>query len=370
MSGDPLSKRLPPEIDELLTWPIQEPAARRLWSHKRKLKTSYDDIFYRPPGHVVDNTTGDDAPAKKKRRTDNSSKGKPRVTPCTGCILRMAENGPEHVCCYTDSKLDGPSCYDCARNRRECNQVNSAILSYLRMPSNLVFQPVGKAAKLGEALQKMALGITNGNTVSLRPILTVLPRLTLLKKSYEWSTKMEWTRKSKEAKASVKAIQETPGVAPEGKFQNRSEESKPRSAPDGKVPHTERTRFLSNNPTPIIKSEQHDVVSPQGMSVPGSVTLPQLQDIPRYGPPPLESQLQGSIARLEVTMNRVADNLEANNSLLRQLIGQSVKNTNDLLEVNRENGARLDTNNKLLRQMLDKTGPSKEGPEVDLLTFE
>ncbi|TXC05340.1 hypothetical protein FocTR4_00001877 [Fusarium oxysporum f. sp. cubense] len=346
MSGDPLSKRLPPEIDEL------EPAARRLWSHKRKLKTSYDDIFYRPPGHVVDNTTGDDAPAKKKRRTDNSSKGKPRVTPCTGCILRMAENGPEHVCCYTDSKLDGPSCYDCARNRRECNQ------------------PVGKAAKLGEALQKMALGITNGNTVSLRPILTVLPRLTLLKKSYEWSTKMEWTRKSKEAKASVKAIQETPGVAPEGKFQNRSEESKPRSAPDGKVPHTERTRFLSNNPTPIIKSEQHDVVSPQGMSVPGSVTLPQLQDIPRYGPPPLESQLQGSIARLEVTMNRVADNLEANNSLLRQLIGQSVKNTNDLLEVNRENGARLDTNNKLLRQMLDKTGPSKEGPEVDLLTFE
>ncbi|KAJ9429487.1 hypothetical protein QL093DRAFT_2092675 [Fusarium oxysporum] len=285
MSGDPLSKRLPPEIDEL------------------------DDIFYRPPDHVVDNTTGDDAPAKKKRRTDNSSKGKPRVTPCTGCILRMAENGPEH--------------------------------------------PVGKAAKLGEALQKMALGITNGNT-----------------KSYEWSTKMEWTRKSKEAKASVKAIQETPGVAPEGKFQNRSEESKPRSAPDGKVPHTERTSFLSNNPTPIIKSEQRDVVSPKGMSVPGSVTVPQLQDIPRYGPPPLESQLQGSIARLEVTMNRVADNLEANNSLLRQLIGQSVKNTNDLLEVNRENGAHLDTTNKLLRQMLDKTGPSKEGPEVDLLTFE
>ncbi|KAJ4136923.1 hypothetical protein NW765_012175 [Fusarium oxysporum] len=346
MSGDPLSKRLPPEIDEL------EPAARRLWSHKRKVKTSYDDIFYRPPDHVVDNTTGDDAPAKK-RRTDNSSKGKPRVTPCTGCILRMAENGPEHVCCYTDSKLDGPSCYDCARNRRECNQVNSSLLSYLRMPSDLVLQPVGKAAKLGEALQKMALGITNGNT-----------------KSYEWSTKMEWTRKSKEAKASVKAIQETPGVAPEGKFQNRSEESKPRSAPDGKVPHTERTRFLSNNPTPIIKSEQRDVVSPQGMSVPGSVTVPQLQDIPRYGPPPLESQLQGSIARLEVTMNRVADNLEANNSLLRQLIGQSVKNTNDLLEVNRENGAHLDTTNKLLRQMLDKTGPSKEGPEVDLLTFE
>ncbi|KAG7438601.1 hypothetical protein Forpi1262_v001643 [Fusarium oxysporum f. sp. raphani] len=346
MSGDPLSKRLPPEIDEL------EPAARRLWSHKRKVKTSYDDIFYRPPDHVVDNTTGDDAPVKKKRRTGNSSKGKPRVTPCTGCILRMAENGPEHVCCYTDSKLDGPSCYDCARNRRECNQ------------------PVGKAAKLGEALQKMALGITNGNTVSLRPILTVLSRLTLLKKSYEWSTKIEWTRKSKEAKASVKAIQETPGVAPEGKFQNRSEESKPRSAPDGKVPHTERTRFLSNNPTPIIKSEQHDVVSPQSMSVPGSVSVPQLQDIPRYGPPPLESQLQGSIARLEMTMNRIADNLEANNSLLRQLIGQSVKNTNDLLEVNRENGARLDTTNKLLRQMLDKTGPSKEGPEVDLLTFE
>ncbi|EXK93723.1 hypothetical protein FOQG_04943 [Fusarium oxysporum f. sp. raphani 54005] len=347
MSGDPLSKRLPPEIDEL------EPAARRLWSHKRKVKTSYDDIFYRPPDHVVDNTTGDDAPVKKKRRTGNSSKGKPRVTPCTGCILRMAENGPEHVCCYTDSKLDGPSCYDCARNRRECNQVNSVLLSYLRMPSNLVLQPVGKAAKLGEALQKMALGITNGNT-----------------KSYEWSTKIEWTRKSKEAKASVKAIQETPGVAPEGKFQNRSEESKPRSAPDGKVPHTERTRFLSNNPTPIIKSEQHDVVSPQSMSVPGSVSVPQLQDIPRYGPPPLESQLQGSIARLEMTMNRIADNLEANNSLLRQLIGQSVKNTNDLLEVNRENGARLDTTNKLLRQMLDKTGPSKEGPEVDLLTFE
>ncbi|KAJ4099531.1 hypothetical protein NW760_011347 [Fusarium oxysporum] len=329
MSGDPLSKRLQPEIDEL------------------------DDIFYRPPDHVVDNTTGDDAPAKKKRRTDNSSKGKPRVTPCTGCILRMAENGPEHVCCYTDSKLDGPSCYDCARNRRECNQVNSVLLSYLRMPSNLVLQPVGKAAKLGEALQKMALGITNDNT-----------------KSYEWSAKIEWTRKSKEAKASVKAIQETPGVAPEGKFQNRSEESKPRSAPDGKVPHTERTRFLSNNPTPIIKSEQHDVVSPQSMSVPGSVSVPQLQDIPRYGPPPLESQLQGSIARLEMTMNRIADNLEANNSLLRQLIGQSVKNTNDLLEVNRENGARLDTTNKLLRQMLDKTGPSKEGPEVDLLTFE
>ncbi|KAF6528962.1 hypothetical protein HZS61_000274 [Fusarium oxysporum f. sp. conglutinans] len=346
MSGDPLSKRLPPEIDEL------EPAARRLWSHKRKVKTSYDDIFYRPPDHVVDNTTGDDAPVKKKRRTGNSSKGKPRVTPCTGCILRMAENGPEHVCCYTDSKRDGPSCDDCARNRRECNQ------------------PVGKAAKLGEALQKMALGITNGNTISLRPILTVLPRLTLLKKSYEWSTKMEWTRKSKEAKASVKAIQETPGVAPEGKFQNRSEESKPRSAPDGKVPHTERTRFLSNKPTPIIKSGQHDVVSPQSMSVPGSVSVPQLQDIPRYGPPPLESQLQGSIARLEMTMNRIADNLEANNSLLRQLIGQSVKNTNDLLEVNRENGARLDTTNKLLRQMLDKTGPSKEGPEVDLLTFE
>ncbi|EXM29187.1 hypothetical protein RAB80_000397 [Fusarium oxysporum f. sp. vasinfectum] len=347
MSGDPLSKRLQPEIDEL------EPAARRLWSHKRKVKTSYDDIFYRPPDHAVDNTTGDGTPAKKKRRTDNSSKGKPRVTPCTGCILRMAENGPEHVCCYTDSKLDGPSCYDCARNRRGCNQVNSVLLSYLRMPFNLVLQPVGKAAKLGEALQKMALGITNGNT-----------------KSYEWSTKMEWTRKSKEAKASVKAIQETPGVAPEGKFQNRSEESKPRSAPDGKVPHTERTRFLSNNPTPIIKSEQHDVVSPQSMSVPGSVSVPQLQDIPRYGPPPLESQLQGSIARLEMTMNRIADNLEANNSLLRQLIGQSVKNTNDLLEVNRENCARLDTTNKLLRQMLDKTGPSKEGPEVDLLTFE
>ncbi|EXA54316.1 hypothetical protein FOVG_01810 [Fusarium oxysporum f. sp. pisi HDV247] len=347
MSGDPLSKRLPPEIDEL------EPAARRLWSHKRKVKTSYDDIFYRPPDHVVDNTTGDDAPVKKKRRTGNSSKGKPRVTPCTGCILRMAENGPEHVCCYIDSKRDGPSCDDCARNRRECNQVNSALLSYLRMPSNLVLQPVGKAAKLGEALQKMALGITNGNT-----------------KSYEWSTKIEWTRKSKEAEASVKAIQETPGVAPEGKFQNRSEESKPRSAPDGKVPHTERTRFLSNNPTPIIKSEQHDVVSPQSMSVPGSVSVPQLQDIPRYGPPPLESQLQGSIARLEMTMNRIADNFEANNSLLRQLIGQSVKNTNDLLEVNRENGARLDTTNKLLRQMLDKTGPSKEGPEVDLLTFE
>lgn len=118
MSGDPLSKRLPPDIDELVscpprhplsthlgvTWPIQEPAARRLWSHKRKVKTSYDDIFYRPPDHVVDNTTGDDAPAKK-RRTDNSSKGKPRVTPCTGCILRMAENGPEHVCCYTDCML-------------------------------------------------------------------------------------------------------------------------------------------------------------------------------------------------------------------------------------------------------------------------
>ncbi|KAF4953870.1 hypothetical protein FGADI_5662 [Fusarium gaditjirri] len=352
MSDDTLSKRLQPDINGPvschplhsastpleLTWQIQESAIRRFLKHKRRLSNTPDDsLIYHGPGYVVDNAAGDEAPEKKKRRTDNSrignsSKGKPRVTPYTGCISRMADNGPEHACYYTDSKPDGPSCYDCTRNRRECNQ------------------PVGNAAKLGEVLQKMALRITNGNT-----------------KSHDWSTKMEWTRKARAAKASVKVIQETPGVAPDRKLQNRSEESTPKSVPDGKVPHSEGSRFFSNNPTPIIKSEQHETASPQSMSIPRSITVPQLQEIPHYGPPPHESQLQGSIARLEVTMNRVADSLEANNSLLRQLMDQSVKNTNDLLEVNRQNGARLDTTNNLLRQMLDKKSPPKEVPKVDLL---
>jgi hypothetical protein len=178
-------------------------------------------------------------------------------------------------------------------------------------------------------------------------------------------------------------------TAPDERLQSASEEPKP--APASNAPPTESIHIFSNGSTHPIKSEQHYMAPPQGMSVPGSFAAPQhhsavqnppiFQSIPtdgfmnpqgisHHGLRPFDNQPQCSITRLELTMNRVAESLETNNRLLRQLVAQGAQNTNALVNFNRENGIRLDGTNRLVRRVVGEIGAFREGTEADLPLFE
>ncbi|RBR13432.1 hypothetical protein FVER53590_09608 [Fusarium verticillioides] len=266
-------------------------------------------------GNSIDN---DSPPAKKKSTSKNRIpiKDKPRETPCVRCISRMAEKGHKHICYSQGSKFVS-TCYDCARHHSSYKP------------------PVGEAAELGKQLQNFARHIADSQSAGDR------------------ATQAEWFRRATATKASFTAIQEMPSVAPGQESQSVSEESEP--APSSNSPAFDDIQPVSNIPPHPIQSGQHHMASSQGMSVPGSFAAPQnppvFQDIPadgfmdpqghpfkdisQDGPGPHNNQPQCPFRRLESALNRIAAGVEANNSLMQQILASGDRNINNPINFNR-----------------------------------
>ncbi|KAG9506814.1 hypothetical protein J7337_000356 [Fusarium musae] len=213
-------------------------------------------------------------------------------------------------------------------------------------------QPVGEAAELGKQLQNFARHIADSQSVSLRPFPHDVWYADSLKAG-DRATQAEWFRRATATKASFTAIQEMPSVAPGQESQSVSEESEP--APSSNSPAFDDIQPVSNIPPHPIQSGQHHMASSQGMSVPGSFAAPQnppvfqdipadgfmdpqghpFQDISQDGPGPYNNQPQCPFRRLESALNRIAAGVEANNSLMQQILASGDRNINNPINFNR-----------------------------------
>ncbi|KAF9767066.1 hypothetical protein IL306_000398 [Fusarium sp. DS 682] len=148
---------------------------------------------------------------------------------------------------------------------------------------------------------------------------------------------------------------------------------------------------LSDGPKIPPKSENHGVAPAQDVASHGGISIPQQhsaaydgsvpQAIPAHGisqaqgfsplgMPATSNQLAASIDRLGTAMNRVVESVERNNRLMRQLLVQDVQHTHILVNASRENTARLDESNRLVRRVVDEMSAFREGTEADLPLFE
>ncbi|KAF5581219.1 hypothetical protein FPANT_9031 [Fusarium pseudoanthophilum] len=273
-------------------------------------------------GNSIDN---DSPPAKKKpTRRRIPIKDKPRKLPCMRCISRMAHKGYKHFCC-SPARLPlrpGKSafpCYDCARLRSSCKD------------------PVGEAAELRKQLQKFARHIVDSQSAG------------------DVATEAEWRRRATAAKAFLIQIREMPSVAPDQESQSVSEEPEPAPSNVDGLPRFDGIQPSSNVPTHPIQSGQQHMAPPQDASVPGGFAAPQnlpvfqdipadlfmdpqgnfFQDISQDGPGPFNNQPQCPFRRLESTLNRIAAGVEANNSLMQQILARGGQNTNNPINFNR-----------------------------------
>ncbi|KAF4450748.1 hypothetical protein F53441_6191 [Fusarium austroafricanum] len=262
-------------------------------------------------------------PLKRRReRHRNPVKGPPREEPCLGCYRRMADKGPSHPCLEQSSIL-AFACYDCARIGRKCIPANHAI-------------------HLGCGLQEAALRTLDGEPDP------------------------NWEDLARKAKRAIR------NYVPDGSSAANTQRTGPEFIPQSIAPAP--PTLPTSAPTALVTLVPMAMPSgfppPRGIATPQSTPAPQSAMVPRTAQQALPPITIPRLTNLESLMTRVADSLDLNNRLLRQLIVDGAQSNNRMMNIVHEIGTRIDDTNRLAYQILREISVLIGGAGPDLSSFQ